>query len=261
MYIGIRDNGSVCGIENHEKVVEILPSKINNRLVLDILRTKYLKSYISYEGIHRREKQEYPHTALKEVVINAHIHRDYTNTLNLQIKVFDNKLIMYNGALLSAEVPIEMFSKPHQSKPFNPIIASVFYKAGLIENWGRGTINIIKTYKDYLLPTPTFEYEFSAVKATFYNNATLNVARIGSLPCITCGSVAVAPTSAIKSYMGVRIYITIHKDDNGEFYFKKELSPQVGPFTIKVDTKNPKSVQQAFDKINLIKQLSKIDFN
>ncbi|MDA3884297.1 MAG: AAA family ATPase, partial [Candidatus Delongbacteria bacterium] len=99
------------------------------------------------KGIHRREKLEYPYNALKEAVINALIHRDYSNTSNLQIKVYDDKLIMYNGALLSDEVPIDKFDKPHQSKPFNPVIASVFYKAGLIENWGKGTLNIIKECK------------------------------------------------------------------------------------------------------------------
>ena len=112
--------------------------------IMDILRVKYLKSYISYEGIYRREKLEYPYNALKEAIINGLIHRDYSNTSNLQIKVYNDKLVMYNGALLSNEVPIEKFDKPHQSKPFNPLIASIFYKAGLIENWGKGTLSIIK---------------------------------------------------------------------------------------------------------------------
>ena len=138
--------------------------------IMDILRVKYLKAFISYEGTHRREKLEYPYEALKEAVINALIHRDYSNTSNLQIKVFDNKLVMYNGALLSSEVPIEKFDKPHQSKPFNPLIASVFYKAGFIENWGKGTLNIINECIKYGLPKPTYEYEWTAVRITFYKN-------------------------------------------------------------------------------------------
>jgi len=136
--------------------------------IMDILRLKYLKAYISYEGMHRREKLEYPYEALREAVINALVHRDYTNTSNLQIKVYDDKLIMYNGATLSDEVPIEKFTQTHQSKPFNPIIANVFYKAGFIENWGRGTLNIITDCNEYGLPKPTFEYEWTAVKVTFY---------------------------------------------------------------------------------------------
>lgn len=136
--------------------------------IMDVLRLKYLKAYISYEGMHRREKLEYPYEALREAVINALIHRDYTNTSNLQIKVFDEKLVMYNGATLSSEVPIEKFDKPHQSKPFNPTMATVFYKCGFIENWGRGTNSIIKQCVEYGLPKPTFEYEWEAVATTFY---------------------------------------------------------------------------------------------
>ena len=138
--------------------------------IMDVLRLKYLKAYISYEGMHRREKLEYPYEALREAVINALVHRDYTNTSNLQIKVYDDKLVMYNGATLSDEVPIEKFTQTHQSKPFNPIIANVFYKAGFIENWGRGTLNIIDDCIEYGLPKPTFEYEWTAVKVTFYKS-------------------------------------------------------------------------------------------
>ena len=50
----------------------------------------------------------------------------------------------------------------------HPIIANVFYKAGLIENGGRGTTNIIKDCLAYGLPKPTSEYEWTAVRVTFY---------------------------------------------------------------------------------------------
>jgi len=138
--------------------------------IMDILRLKYLKAYISYEGVHRREKLEYPYEALREAVINALIHRDYTNTTNLQIRVYDDKLVMYNGATLSEEVPVEKFSQPHQSKPYNPIMAMVFYKCGFIENWGKGTLNIIDECLKYGLPKPSFAYEWGALKTTFYAN-------------------------------------------------------------------------------------------
>jgi len=138
--------------------------------IMDILRLKYLKAYISYEGMHRREKLEYPYEALREAVINALIHRDYTNTSNLQIKVYDDKLVIYNGATLSSEVPIEKFNQPHQSKPFNPTMASAFYKCGYIENWGRGTLNIVNQCIEHGLNKPSFEYEWTAVVTTFYKN-------------------------------------------------------------------------------------------
>ena len=99
--------------------------------IIDILRTKYLHSYISYEGLQRIETLEYPYEAIREAVINALIHRDYTDTTVLQIRVYNDKIVFSNGATLSSEVPIEKFKENHISKPFNPIIANMFYKAGL----------------------------------------------------------------------------------------------------------------------------------
>ena len=49
--------------------------------VIDILKTKYLKSVISYKGIHREEQLEYPDMALREAILNALIHRDYTGAV------------------------------------------------------------------------------------------------------------------------------------------------------------------------------------
>lgn len=142
-------------------------------IILDILRTKYLKSYISYEGIHRREKLEYPHEALKEAIINALIHRDYTNTSNLQIKVYDNKITMTNGALLPPEITVEKLKQSHASVPANPLIAAVFYKAGLIENWGRGTINIVNDCIKYKIPDPEFKFDMKIFWTTFYKKHEL----------------------------------------------------------------------------------------
>lgn len=48
----------------------------------------------------------------------------------MQIRVYENKKVLSNGATLSREVPIEKFKEEHISKPFNPIIANMFYRAG-----------------------------------------------------------------------------------------------------------------------------------
>jgi ATP-dependent DNA helicase RecG len=135
--------------------------------IIDILRTKYLHSYISYEGLQRIETLEYPYDAIREAVINALIHRDYTDTTVLQIRVYENKMVLSNGATLSSEVPIEKFRENHISKPFNPLIANMFYKAGFVESWGKGTNNIIKDCLDMGLPEPEYKYTFHSVQVIF----------------------------------------------------------------------------------------------
>ena len=136
--------------------------------IIDTLRTKYLHSYISYDGLNRVETLEYPYEAVREAVINALIHRDYTDTTVLQIRVYEDKMVLSNGATLSVEVPIEMFKQNHISKPFNPLIANMFYKAGFVESWGKGTNNIIDDCLKMNLPEPEYRYTFASVQVVFY---------------------------------------------------------------------------------------------
>lgn len=147
-------------------------------IILQVLRTKYLKNKVVFEGIHRKEILEYPEGALKEIIINALIHRDYANTSNLQIKVYDQKISFTNGALLPYEITIDKLKQPHASIPKNPLIASVFYKAGLIENWGRGTISILNSCEKHGIPEPEFKFDMNVFWVVLHHkmeNVPLNV--------------------------------------------------------------------------------------
>ena len=122
---------------------------------IEILRLKYLENRFFYEGIYRKEDLVYPEEALREAVINAVIHRDYIGP-HTQLRVYDNKLWLWNIGKLSEEITINDLNKPHSSYPRNELLADVFFKAGFIESWGRGTLKIINKCKEKLLPTPIF---------------------------------------------------------------------------------------------------------
>ena len=133
---------------------------------LDILRTKYLLSYISYEGIHRREKLVYPYEALREALLNSIIHREYFVSSEIQIRVYENKLVIGNEARLQ-DITVEDLSRSHPSRPHNKLIADVFYKAGFIESWGRGTQRIIDNCVAEGLSAPMYEYKMGFLYLTF----------------------------------------------------------------------------------------------
>jgi len=137
---------------------------------LEILMSKYLISKIKYEGIHRREILEYPYDALREAIINALIHRDYLGTSNIQIRVYLDKLIIMNEGKLPPEVPINKLKTNHLSKPRNRLLAEIFYYAGLIESWGRGTIKIVDNCLQQGLPEPDFVEEYGVMKVIFYKD-------------------------------------------------------------------------------------------
>lgn len=137
---------------------------------LEILRTKYLISIIKFEGIHRREILEYPYEALREAIINALIHRNYLGASSIQIRVYSDKLVIMNEGKLPPEVPVEKLKTEHLSKPRNTLLADVFYKAGFIESWGRGTIKIMEKCREQGLPEPDFEEEYGVMKVVFYKD-------------------------------------------------------------------------------------------
>lgn len=137
---------------------------------IEILRTKYLQSNIKYEGIHRRDILEYPREALREGIINALIHRDYQGTSNIQIRIYKDKLIIMNEGSLPPEVPVESLKTNHLSKPRNKLLAEVFYYAGFIEAWGRGTIRIVEKCLEQGLPEPDFIEENGVMQVVFYKD-------------------------------------------------------------------------------------------
>lgn len=140
--------------------------------VLNQLSHKFLIRNVSFEGLYRRETSEYPITALREVILNALVHRNYMGAPT-QIRVYDDKITFWNDGKLTDELSLEDLKKTHSSKPRNPIIADVCFKGNLIDAWGRGTIKIIDSCLDNQLPEPELaERDGGFLVTLFKNNLT-----------------------------------------------------------------------------------------
>jgi ATP-dependent DNA helicase RecG len=139
--------------------------------VLEILDKKYFKKAISYEGIHRVETTEYPYDAIREVLLNAIVHRNYIGA-PIQISIYEDKLMVWNLGLLPEVITIEDLKRKHASYPRNPLLAEVFFKGGLIEAWGIGTLKIINECKKAKLPEPLIEEMTGGICVTLFKNKT-----------------------------------------------------------------------------------------
>ncbi|HUB59847.1 MAG TPA: ATP-binding protein [Puia sp.] len=125
--------------------------------VMERLKEKYLVSPISYNGLHRIETLEYPEVGLREALLNAIVHKDYTDNSTIQLSVYDDKLILWNPGMLPFDITIDELKKKHPSRPRNRYIADIFFRAGYIESWGRGIEKMIEAFKKAGLPEPIFE--------------------------------------------------------------------------------------------------------
>lgn len=140
--------------------------------VLNQLNHKFLIKTIEFEGMHRIEKGEYPVAAIREMLLNALVHRNYMGA-PIQIRVYDDKISIWNEGTLPDGLTLDALKRSHSSRPRNPIIADVCFKGGYIDAWGRGTIKIIDTCKQADLPEPEMiELDGGFSIMLFKNNLT-----------------------------------------------------------------------------------------
>jgi ATP-dependent DNA helicase RecG len=126
---------------------------------LDLLQTKYTKARVRYEGASRLEELPFPAAALREALLNALAHKDYSGGTPVQISVYEHQLQFWNEGHLPDSWTVDNLLRKHPSKPFNPDVANTLFRAGYIESWGRGTLKILSECHAVHLPAPRFYFE------------------------------------------------------------------------------------------------------
>ena len=107
------------------------------------------------EGLIRQESVELPPNAIREMIINAHCHRNYLDDACVQVSLFDDRLeVTSPGGLCYGLTLDEALSG--RSRQRNRVIAEVFNQMGLIEAWGNGLRSICNEAQSYGLPEPEF---------------------------------------------------------------------------------------------------------
>jgi ATP-dependent DNA helicase RecG len=117
------------------------------------LNHKFLTRPVDFIGMQRVEKDEYPVAALREMLLNALVHRTYMGA-HIQLRVYDDKLSTWNEGGLPFGLTLEELKGEHNSRPRNPKIAKACFMAGYIDTWGRGTLKIYNSCKVAELPEP-----------------------------------------------------------------------------------------------------------
>lgn len=109
-----------------------------------------------------------PLEAIREALANAFAHRDYSSPSGaVSVALYDDRLEIISPGELHFGLTPEKLYQPHESKPWNPWIAKVFYRGGLIETWGRGTLQIVKLMQDAGLSAPELRTGADIVSITF----------------------------------------------------------------------------------------------
>ena len=110
----------------------------------------------------------YPLLALREALANALCHRDYSiGGGSVGVAIYDDRLEVTSSGSLHFGLTPDALLEPHESLPWNPLIARVMYRRGLIEQWGRGTLKIVELMEQAGLPRPAIEDAGGCVTVRF----------------------------------------------------------------------------------------------
>ena len=131
--VGKFANGTV---EYHDDLEGSLISTADK--IVDLIYLKYLKAKITYEHDRRVETYPFARNAIREAIYNAIAHNCYMYGTPIQIRIEEEQIIISNRCILPDGWTAETLMQPHDSIPYNPDIANVFYRAGYIETWGQG---------------------------------------------------------------------------------------------------------------------------
>ena len=146
VYFGI-EGQSVVGQNVAESTLKSISQKIRQKI----------KPEIHPDETEASNPYELPRKAVREAIVNAIVHRDYTSPSKVQVRVFPDRVEIWNPGSLPAQLNVDNLKKAHPSVPYNPLIFKQFYKAAYVEDVGGGTIDIIAKCNELGLPQPEFK--------------------------------------------------------------------------------------------------------
>ena len=123
------------------------------------------------EGLVRKESHELPPEAIREMIINAHCHRNYLDDACVQVALYDDRLEVTSPGGLCMGLTLEE-ALSGRSRQRNRAIAEIFNQIGLIEAWGNGLRSIRKEAASYGLPEPDFIEMPETFRVNLYRKAS-----------------------------------------------------------------------------------------
>ena len=143
-----------------------------------------------------------PPLATREALANALCHRDYARDGDsIGLAVYDDRLEVNSTGPLHFGLTADDLFGPHESRPWNPLIARPFYRRGIIEEWGRGTLRMADLATSAGRPRPEIEDRSDCVTVRFRRAASIRRRR----PAGTAED-SLAPSSSVRQRLGAPGY-------------------------------------------------------
>lgn len=133
-----------------------------------IQRHLSIASFFQEGSIVRVDHPDLPVLAVREALVNAICHHDYSNRSGyIALALYEDRLEIWSYGTLPNGLKIEDLKKKHNSSQRNKLISDIIYKRGLVERWGTGTLTMIELCKEHGIKEPEFEEYSGGFSVTF----------------------------------------------------------------------------------------------
>jgi ATP-dependent DNA helicase RecG len=128
-----------------------------------------MKRGVRLVSLEREEQVEYPTKAVREAIVNAVAHRDYSiRGDEIRVFMFSDRIEFYSPGRLPGHVTVDNIVEERFSR--NEVIVQVLADMGFIEHLGYGIDRMIKLMRDYGLPAPRFQETAGGFRVTLYGH-------------------------------------------------------------------------------------------
>ena len=136
---------------------------------MDFVKKHINKEIVITGNAENEERWQYPLDAIREIVMNMIVHRDYRSAADSVIKIYNDRIEFYNPGDLPDGLTIDkLLSNNYISAPRNKKIADFFKEMGMIEKYGSGIRRIITPFKERGSRLPVFESVQGGWRVTVY---------------------------------------------------------------------------------------------
>jgi ATP-dependent DNA helicase RecG len=156
---------------DNQRIEGTIPEMLDAAITF-IRRNMRTKTIINPKTGKREDRTDYPITAIREAILNALVHRDYsihTEGMPIQIIMFDDRLEIHNPGGIYGRIKVDQLGKV-QPDTRNPVLATALEVLGVTENRYSGIPTIKKEMEKFDLPEPVFEDFRGQFSVLFYND-------------------------------------------------------------------------------------------
>ena len=160
---------------DNQRIEGTIPEMLDEALNF-VRRNMKNTTYINPETGQRQDRTQYPVTAVREAILNALVHRDYsihTEGMPIRIEIYEDRMEIHNPGGLYGRMKVEQLGKI-QPDTRNPVLATALETLKITENRYSGIPTIRNECKRFNIPDPVFINERGEFVVVFYNENKTN---------------------------------------------------------------------------------------